>query len=145
MQGRSVLPYALSELIDNALMATKTNQESRQVVITLALSGGIKPQSGLIAVWDNGEGFQRRLCCHALSSPGPVMQLLHEYGQVFNIRRRAGMQSESVCRYCAASDKAHIFKDVLQFVEAATGGIFQVVHPVFTQVCLQGVEWGRRS
>ena len=70
MQGRSVLPYALSELIDNALMATKSNQTSRQVVITLALSGGSSPQSGLIAVWDNGEGCQHRMCCHAPSSPG---------------------------------------------------------------------------
>ena len=60
MQGRSVLPYALSELIDNALMATKANQASRQVVITLALSGGSNPQSGLIAVWDNGEACQKR-------------------------------------------------------------------------------------
>ena len=89
MQGRSVLPYALSELIDNALMATKSNRASRQVVITLALSGGSSPQSGLIAVWDNGEECRHSFCCPAPSSSGPVSQLLHRFDQVLNTAQRA--------------------------------------------------------
>ena len=55
VQGRSPLPYAVSELIDNALRATQHNTEGRQIVITLALSGGSSPHTGLISVWDNGE------------------------------------------------------------------------------------------
>lgn len=59
LQGRSPLPYALSELIDNALRATQHNTVSRQIVITLALSGGSNPHSGLISVWDNGKRLDR--------------------------------------------------------------------------------------
>ena len=55
LQGRSPLPYAISELIDNALRATQHNTTSRQIVITLALSGGSNPHTGLISVWDNGQ------------------------------------------------------------------------------------------
>ena len=55
VQGRSPLPYAISELIDNALRATQHNTQGRQIVITLALSGGANPNTGLISVWDNGD------------------------------------------------------------------------------------------
>ena len=54
-QGKSTLPFALSELIDNAIRATQDNTQSRQIVITLALSGGSNPHTGLVSVWDNGE------------------------------------------------------------------------------------------
>lgn len=54
VQGRSPLPYALSELIDNALRATRNNNANRRITITLATSGGTTPSAGLISVWDNG-------------------------------------------------------------------------------------------
>ena len=57
VQGRSPLPYALSELIDNALRATRNNTTSRKIMITLATSGGSTPSAGLISVWDNGLFF----------------------------------------------------------------------------------------
>ena len=54
-QGRAPLPYALSELIDNALRATQAVQGRRRIAITFATAGGTGAgASGLIAVWDNG-------------------------------------------------------------------------------------------
>lgn len=54
-QGRAPLPYALSELIDNALRATQDVRGRRRIAITFATAGGTgAAASGLIAVWDNG-------------------------------------------------------------------------------------------
>jgi len=60
-QGRSPFPYALAELVDNALRATKGNQGARRIEITLASAGGAgAPRAGLITVWDNGCGMSTR-------------------------------------------------------------------------------------
>lgn len=59
-QGRAPLPYALSELIDNALRATQDVQGARRIAITFATAGGTGAgASGLIAVWDNGAVARR--------------------------------------------------------------------------------------
>jgi hypothetical protein len=60
LQGRAPLPYALSELVDNALRATQSNAGGRHITITLVTSGGASPGAGLISVWDNGA----RCWCH---------------------------------------------------------------------------------
>lgn len=46
-QGRSPFPYALAELVDNALRATKANTGPRRIEITLATSGGVGAPPGL--------------------------------------------------------------------------------------------------
>eukprot|EP00884_Botryococcus_braunii_P005311 jgi/Botrbrau1/14781/Bobra.0284s0014.2 len=58
-QGRSPLPCALAELIDNSLQALLTGglQGEKRVVISLLVSG---PSKGLISVWDNGTGMDKR-------------------------------------------------------------------------------------
>lgn len=58
-QGRSPLPCALAELIDNSLQALLTGSTSteKSVVISLLVSG---PAKGLISVWDNGSGMDKR-------------------------------------------------------------------------------------
>lgn len=45
LQGRSPFPYALAELVDNALRATWRNQGARRIEVTLATTGaaGTKP------------------------------------------------------------------------------------------------------
>ena len=78
-QGRAPLPYALSELVDNALRATQANIRPRQITITLATSGGASPGAGLIAVWDNGlqshlPPFGRFGTVHAAQQPGQRQQ-----------------------------------------------------------------------
>jgi hypothetical protein len=59
VQGRSPLPCALAELIDNSLQALLTGglQGDKCVVISLLVSG---PSKGLISVWDNGTGMDKR-------------------------------------------------------------------------------------
>ena len=75
-QGRAPLPYALSELVDNALRATQSNAGGRHITITLVTSGGASPSAGLISVWDNGA----RRCCWLLDchwTPG-CLHLRHK-------------------------------------------------------------------
>jgi structural maintenance of chromosomes flexible hinge domain-containing protein 1 len=55
-------PFAVAELIDNSLRATRTNKENRSIVVSLiatAVSSG-KPSAGLVSVWDNGCGMSMR-------------------------------------------------------------------------------------
>jgi Histidine kinase-, DNA gyrase B-, and HSP90-like ATPase len=51
-------PYAIAELIDNSLRATRNNTASRRIVITL-VSAASAP-AGLVSVWDNGCGMSLR-------------------------------------------------------------------------------------
>ena len=39
LQGRSPFPYALAELVDNALRATWRNEGARRIEVTLATIG----------------------------------------------------------------------------------------------------------
>ena len=50
-------PYALAELIDNSLRATRSNCEKRSVVISLMC--GAKGSTGMVSVWDNGSGMTK--------------------------------------------------------------------------------------
>lgn len=55
-------PYAVAELIDNSLRATRGNTTSRKIVVSLVAgtpSGGC-PKSGYVSVWDNGCGMNKR-------------------------------------------------------------------------------------
>lgn len=55
-------PYAIAELIDNSLRATRGNQTSRKIVVSLvagAASGGCA-KTGYVSVWDNGCGMSMR-------------------------------------------------------------------------------------
>lgn len=54
-------PYAVAELIDNSLRATRHNQNERNIVVTLISScGGGGESEGLVSVWDNGCGMSMR-------------------------------------------------------------------------------------
>jgi Histidine kinase-, DNA gyrase B-, and HSP90-like ATPase len=59
LQGRSPLPCALAELIDNSLQALLPGNASgeKHIAISLLVSGTSK---GLISVWDNGVGMDKR-------------------------------------------------------------------------------------
>jgi structural maintenance of chromosomes flexible hinge domain-containing protein 1 len=55
-------PYAIAELIDNSLRATRGNTTSRRIVVSLVAgtaSGG-SPKASYISVWDNGCGMSMR-------------------------------------------------------------------------------------
>ena len=51
-------PYAIAELIDNSLRATRSNTTTRRIVVTL-VSAAVAP-AGLVSVWDNGCGMSMR-------------------------------------------------------------------------------------
>ena len=141
-----MLPYALSELIDNALMATKSNQASRQVVITLALSGGSSPQSGLIAVWDNGETRQHSFCCLAPSSPGPFSQVIQWMVKSLTGQGGQADRSKTVCCWCAACDVADTSNVCCNLRTLPQGSFLSLCCSLLiTWVSLQGVGWERRS
>ena len=54
LQGRSPFPYALAELIDNALRATRHNQGARRIEVTLATIGAAGTRhSGYTSVSDH--------------------------------------------------------------------------------------------
>jgi hypothetical protein len=59
VQGRTPLPYALGELIDNSLRALLTveGKMTRTIVISILLSGSSR---GLISVWDNGIAMSKK-------------------------------------------------------------------------------------
>jgi hypothetical protein len=67
LQGASLVPYALGELIDNSLRATSKNAGARKITITLATSGGSSTSSGLLSVWDNGGTCLEFICEEVLS------------------------------------------------------------------------------
>ena len=51
-------PYAIAELIDNSLRATRANATSRRIVVSLVTAAGAP--GGLVSVWDNGCGMSLR-------------------------------------------------------------------------------------
>ena len=51
-------PYALAELIDNSLRATRGNTRARNIVVSLVAAHAGQP--GLVSVWDNGCGMTMR-------------------------------------------------------------------------------------
>jgi hypothetical protein len=48
-------PYAVAELIDNSLRATRGNVQQRRIVVSLV--SGSSASAGLVSVWDNGCGM----------------------------------------------------------------------------------------
>ena len=54
-------PYAVAELIDNSLRATRHNAVARKITVTLVSSSGPgQGTQGLVSVWDNGSGMSLR-------------------------------------------------------------------------------------
>lgn len=55
-------PYAVAELIDNSLRATKGNRISRRIVVSLVARSvsSMRPNTGYVSVWDNGCGMSMR-------------------------------------------------------------------------------------
>lgn len=54
-------PYAVAELIDNSLRATRHNTEARKITVSLVSSSGSgRGTQGLVSVWDNGSGMSLR-------------------------------------------------------------------------------------
>lgn len=54
-------PYAVAELIDNSLRATRHNTDERKITVTLVSSlATAKNAQGLVSVWDNGSGMSLR-------------------------------------------------------------------------------------
>jgi structural maintenance of chromosomes flexible hinge domain-containing protein 1 len=51
-------PYAIAELVDNSLQATRNNSHSRHIVVSLVTSASAP--AGLVSVWDNGCGMSLR-------------------------------------------------------------------------------------
>ena len=51
-------PFAVAELIDNSLRATRGNADSRKIVVTLVTAANAP--AGLVSVWDNGCGMDVR-------------------------------------------------------------------------------------
>eukprot|EP00892_Ulva_mutabilis_P012666 jgi/Ulvmu1/9772/UM056_0012.1 len=54
-------PYAVAELIDNSLRATRHNKHARKIVVTLVSSTSCgDPAESVVSVWDNGCGMSMR-------------------------------------------------------------------------------------
>lgn len=54
-------PYAVAELIDNSLRATRHNKFARKIVVTLVSSSSCGDATqGVVSVWDNGCGMSLR-------------------------------------------------------------------------------------
>jgi structural maintenance of chromosomes flexible hinge domain-containing protein 1 len=51
-------PYAVAELIDNSLRATRSNTTSRHIVVSLVTNS--HSSEGIVSVWDNGCGMSLR-------------------------------------------------------------------------------------
>ena len=61
LQGKSPFPFALAELVDNSLRAVQqARRPSGQITVTLVLNSLHNPTSGLLSVWDNGEGMTKQ-------------------------------------------------------------------------------------
>lgn len=50
-------PYAVAELVDNALRATRGNTQARKIVVSLVSGARVSQNAGYVSVWDNGCGM----------------------------------------------------------------------------------------
>ena len=58
VQGKSPFPFALAELVDNSLRAVQQARRPHgQITVSLVLNSLSHPTSGLLSVWDNGQGM----------------------------------------------------------------------------------------